>query len=181
MRRWPTAWAAGLFEGEGTIGTQTQNGRVRIRMALATTDHDILLRFQRIVGCGNITGPKWREKSTKPIWIWTVTSQDDIAKVSLLFSPYLGDRRRNALERAWHRYANQPEAMPRYRRGRHQEKTHCPHGHPYSGDNLVVYEREGARRCRECMRVQSYRRRHGLAIDAPVPPRFYSKRVWSRG
>lgn len=29
-------------------------------------------------------------------------------------------------------------------------KTHCPHGHPYSGDNLYVYN--GRRECRECRR-----------------------------
>ncbi len=32
-------------------------------------------------------------------------------------------------------------------------KTHCPKGHPYSGDNLIVYQRtSGPRRhCRECV------------------------------
>jgi len=149
------AWAAGLFEGEGTIGTQTAAGRVRIRMALGTTDRDVLDRFQKIVGCGNITGPKWREKSTKPLWLWTITSFDDVAKVSLLFSPFLGDRRRNALERAWHRYANQPE---RKWSGRNKDKTHCRAGHPLSGDNLIFDGR--ARRCRACRSEQSARRRH---------------------
>jgi hypothetical protein len=30
-------------------------------------------------------------------------------------------------------------------------KTHCPKGHPYSGENLYV-QRDGRRRCRECQR-----------------------------
>lgn len=30
-----------------------------------------------------------------------------------------------------------------------QEKTHCPHGHPYSGENLYV-DPSGGRRCRTC-------------------------------
>jgi hypothetical protein len=29
-------------------------------------------------------------------------------------------------------------------------KTHCPKGHPLSGDNLIVWN-DGRRRCRECM------------------------------
>lgn len=33
---------------------------------------------------------------------------------------------------------------------KHAEKTHCPKGHPYSGDNL--YEWRGSRFCRECRR-----------------------------
>lgn len=32
-------------------------------------------------------------------------------------------------------------------------KTHCPQGHPYSGDNLVVVK--GSRTCRECDRTRS--------------------------
>lgn len=31
-------------------------------------------------------------------------------------------------------------------------KTHCPHGHPYSGDNLIVDKKRGWRICRECRR-----------------------------
>ena len=45
-------------------------------------------------------------------------------------------------------------------RGRHinQRKTHCRHGHPYSGDNVRF---EGTRRyCRECVRQKSRRHYH---------------------
>lgn len=34
-------------------------------------------------------------------------------------------------------------------------KTHCPHGHEYAGDNVVIYD--GRRYCRECRR-QRWRR-----------------------
>ena len=39
-------------------------------------------------------------------------------------------------------------------------KTHCPQGHPYSGDNLYLHTRRGRgvqRQCRECRR-SAYRR-----------------------
>lgn len=42
----------------------------------------------------------------------------------------------------------------------HSRKTHCPHGHPYSGDNLYI-DKDGARRCRACQksdRVKEYHR-----------------------
>lgn len=42
------------------------------------------------------------------------------------------------------------ENMRRGRSGAHQlAKTHCPHGHPYQGENLCV-DRRGFRQCRAC-------------------------------
>lgn len=47
---------------------------------------------------------------------------------------------------------------PRSNAGKfHLAKTHCPHGHLYSGDNLAVYQ--GKRNCRECIRQRSRRYR----------------------
>jgi hypothetical protein len=33
----------------------------------------------------------------------------------------------------------------------HRARTHCPRGHPYSGDNLLTYK---GRHCRTCQRVK---------------------------
>ena len=46
-------------------------------------------------------------------------------------------------------------------------KTHCPQGHPYSGDNLVV--RGGSRRCRKCISehkkaTYAHNRAFGLSV-----------------
>jgi hypothetical protein len=169
-RREDIAWAAGLFEGEGTVGTQETAERIRVRFALAMTDEDVVRRFRRILGVGHVNGPNWHKGSTKPQWRWSATKRADVAIVSDLLYPFLGERRRNALERAWHAFANQPE--PR----RHKsEKTHCPQGHPYVGQNLVHRDGEG-RRCAECERQRSYRKNRGLHADAPVPARSYSKK-----
>lgn len=37
---------------------------------------------------------------------------------------------------------------------RQKAKTHCPRGHPYSGDNLFVRKITGYRECRMCMRLR---------------------------
>lgn len=51
--------------------------------------------------------------------------------------------------------------------GKHlSDRTHCPMGHPYSGDNLHV-KPSGARRCKQCSRMQSEKKRR----DAGVFPR----------
>lgn len=34
------------------------------------------------------------------------------------------------------------------------EKTHCPHGHPYSGANLYTEPKSGKRYCRTCRHEQ---------------------------
>ena len=36
-------------------------------------------------------------------------------------------------------------------------KTHCPQGHPYAGDNLVLFANGRHRRCRECHRQAQHR------------------------
>lgn len=36
-------------------------------------------------------------------------------------------------------------------------KTHCPHGHPYSGDNLYIIPGSGSRVCRTCARHRASR------------------------
>ena len=37
-------------------------------------------------------------------------------------------------------------------------KTHCPHGHPYSGDNLYISPGTLGRRCRVCIKIYNSRR-----------------------
>lgn len=59
---------------------------------------------------------------------------------------YVGTRKRNiadAVERS---------------RLRNLQKTHCPQGHPYEGDNLEI-KRSGARRCRTCARAAQRQKR----------------------
>jgi len=34
------------------------------------------------------------------------------------------------------------------------DKTHCPQGHPYSGENLRVNKKTGHRYCKQCSRDQ---------------------------
>lgn len=42
---------------------------------------------------------------------------------------------------------------------RNAAKTHCPKGHPYSGDNLYIIPSTGGRMCRECFRLRRLKRR----------------------
>lgn len=45
---------------------------------------------------------------------------------------------------------------------RHAEKTHCPKGHPYSGDNLYTHPIKGQRICRACGRIRTAQKREAI-------------------
>ena len=47
---------------------------------------------------------------------------------------------------------------------RNLAKTHCPHGHPYSGENLMI-KKDGTRACRTCKNVP---RRHPEGAIVPT-------------
>lgn len=49
-------------------------------------------------------------------------------------------------------------------RGDSRRRSHCPHGHSYSGSNLYVNPYTGKRLCRTCHRASDRRRRERLLI-----------------
>ncbi len=145
------AWAAGLFEGEGSITTQRSSHpgskRLRVRFSMSMTDKDVVERFHGIVGCGTVSGPTWHSGSTKPQWRWHACRPEAVGALVAMFRPYLGKRREATLLRCLREYQEQPPA-----RNFQREKTHCPHGHIYDEANTYRDSR-GARHCRACGRV----------------------------
>jgi hypothetical protein len=107
------AWAAGLFEGEGTVGaywnprkwtradgTVTLTRQCRIAASVVMTDDEPLRSFFAIVGVGNVTGPYVRGARPKerPFYCWRVTNSTGVRKVFRLIGPYLSSRRRAQFE-----------------------------------------------------------------------------------
>lgn len=89
-------WAAGLFEGEGWISIQGKSPSMGIQM----TDRDVLDKFQRAIGAGNIYYRKPRiyayEKvhTRKPQWAWRLNGFQRVQAVLAYLWPWLGMRRR---------------------------------------------------------------------------------------
>lgn len=50
-----------------------------------------------------------------------------------------------------------------------QKKTHCPNGHPYSGDNLIMHYRKNKNPTRECKKCNRERQRKlsGKRLNSP--------------
>jgi hypothetical protein len=84
-------WAAGLFEGEGTITRDKRCLSFELKMHL--TDLDVLHKLQATLGCGSIHPCRTTQKHHKPIWRWRVSNRKDIYRVLSSFLPYLGLRR----------------------------------------------------------------------------------------
>lgn len=91
-----TAWAAGLFEGEGYIQIRNREYGRECRLSLEMTDEDVVAKFARICG-GYVTGPKTRRSTPhsnrKPTWSWAIYRKDDVVALLQAFLPYLGKRR----------------------------------------------------------------------------------------
>ena len=94
------AWAAGFFEGEGSVSIQRDKRRPHHPgypvAQISNTDKEILDRFSLIIGVGSITGPKIRG-TNKPIWFWQATASNFYVAVEMLY-PRLGTRRRSRID-----------------------------------------------------------------------------------
>lgn len=85
-----TAWFAGLFEGEGTIGFGS-SGYPRIQIGMHGRDLDILQRCKDITAVGRLSGPYTTK--TGSVVFWTVTKMPDVWEVLVKILPLLGSRR----------------------------------------------------------------------------------------
>ncbi|HYY33714.1 MAG TPA: hypothetical protein VE693_09085 [Gaiellaceae bacterium] len=87
------AWAAGLFEGEGSITHVYGRTQLRIQMA----DHEVLERFLKIVGVGKIYAPYTKPHrdgfNRKPRWIW-ICEGPLAHTIFRTLAPWLSTRRR---------------------------------------------------------------------------------------
>lgn len=142
------AWAAGLFEGEGSI-THTRNSGRQSRqrwLTLSMTDGDVVRRFARVVACGTVklherTNPRW-----EPIYKWTCSRWADTERVLRAFLPYLG-KRRSAKARLLLADPAGPVGGP--------VKSHCKRGHPLRGEGSDVYVHNKVLHCRACQRERA--------------------------
>lgn len=89
------AWAAGLFEGEGSFGLRNNAGETYkyLTLQINMTDEDVLEKFYNIFQVG--TFRPWTPPShagRKPQWRWRVSGKDAEA-VAWALAPHLGKRR----------------------------------------------------------------------------------------
>ena len=143
------AWAAGLFEGEGSVFLVKSTPA----LSLTSTDLDVVERFKAIVGVGCIRARKHRPEHKLP-HEWRIGNFHDIQAVIAMLWRWLGARRRARATECL-LVARAGGLTPRHRRLR---ITECPQGHPFDVPNTYVTV-GGDRVCRAC-RNASVKRWH---------------------
>lgn len=89
------AWAAGLFDGEGTV-TILKN---RINASITMTDLDILEQMQYHFG-GSIYPVTKREEHWKDAWVWRKGNSIEVMEFLETLYPYLSARRQLRIQDA---------------------------------------------------------------------------------
>jgi len=95
------AWAAGIFEGEGTIiRAKTNKGASPWHASVSSTDKCVIDKLYAIFGMGKVYGPygyvngkSRRREHHKEYWRWVVHTKETVTAVFMLIYPYLSDRR----------------------------------------------------------------------------------------
>lgn len=93
------AWAAGIFEGEGSwfMARRTSPRPSQLRAEVTMTDEDTVRRFRQAVGFGQVypRNPAWMiENNRKPQWRWTGYGFENVQALAAMLWYGLGDRRR---------------------------------------------------------------------------------------
>ena len=110
INREDLAWAAGLFEGEGSFTFARRGKYVSIVAELGMTDEDRVKRFQEVLGIGNTTvHTKPIKTHWKTMYLWKTGSFEGVQAVISMLWPWLGPRRRNRAKEIlalWHQDKN---------------------------------------------------------------------------
>lgn len=147
------AWAAGLFEGEGTF-TYSPN---HVRAAINMTDFEPVRRFHRIVGWGRLVEKPSHNERWRDQLVWIVSDRAGVKAVLELLRPWLSERRIAQAENALDLQAAVTSERQRY----------CKNGHLRTEANTHVQRRRAGEpylRCYDCSR--EWKRREREARDA---------------
>lgn len=112
MDRIGLAWAAGLYEGEGTVGCYIQNKekwnrspQCSIKLAIIMTDPDILTEFSDVVNIGSVRGPfKGNGFGKKDLYRYNLSTFEHVQYVIAMLWPHLSVRRRQQYRNAVDKY-----------------------------------------------------------------------------
>ncbi len=108
MNEVDAAYAAGLYEGEGSTSFSDKANR-RLTVEIGMTDREPLDRFARIFDW-HVLGPYKNKsslrKSHKPWYKFRAQSYDGAMKIVTAIWPYLSPRRKGQITEAVHAYRN---------------------------------------------------------------------------
>lgn len=162
------AWAAGLFDGEGWASLtkhRSHTGFFALEAGVTQSSSEgipeVLRRFQRIVGVGNISGPIAQKDSSKPVYRWKTHGVGNVEPVIQVLWPWLSGPKREQARLALEVMRAQPR-LPRGNPAWGAYKTHCVNGHEYATARIRPYKsrhggtrRRDSKQCLACAREQA--------------------------
>jgi hypothetical protein len=168
------AWAAGLFDAEGSTSLSDHRSHAGYKVIEAAITQgggqsipEELARIHALLERGNVNGPYRQEGANKLIYRWRVSRVDDVRTLLHVLDPWLGEVKRAQALAA----LRVMDAQPALQRGRVEwgsHKTHCIHGHEYAFARIRPYvsrgvgaERRDSKQCLQCTREQARERRFG--------------------
>lgn len=136
------AWLAGFLEGDGCFCLQKHR---YASVKVSQTSRWPLEVCQRLLG-GTIHPRRHNQPNHRPVFYWSIGGPSAAGAMMTLFS-FLSPRRREQVKSVLRRWVTVPAKAAM--------RTHCPKGHPFSGDNLFIRtlkQGHAGRGCRECQR-----------------------------
>jgi len=119
------AWAAGFFDGEGSIGGYSNPEEAHISFVLRVyqTERTTLDRFHKaVLDIGAVNGPYFRQdrkEHHKPAYMYSVCGHPQVQAVIALLWPFLSQPKKNQTRKALRRLPLNPEQVrERQRAGR---------------------------------------------------------------
>jgi hypothetical protein len=180
------AWAAGLYDGEGSAYLLDHRSHVGYRIGeIAMTQcgtgiaPEVLRRLLLVAGVGHVNGPYVQNDANEDVYRWKVTAQGDLAPAIATLWPWLDNVKRAQASRVLDALALQPP-LPRGRPDWGNRKTHCVNGHEYATARVRAYAPHGRgvpvrenHRCLQCLREyareQRDKKRRSAADDDRRP------------
>jgi hypothetical protein len=165
------AWAAGLFDGEGSVYLlrhRTHDGYLYVEAALTQSGlvlPEVLTRFEHAVGYGRIYGPYPAEEPWLPVYRWKASRRPHVEDLVIRLRPWLGSVKRTQAEHALSAVSAQPR-LPRGNPSWGSHKSHCIRGHEYAVARIRPFvsrrggtQRRDSKQCLVCVREQARTRR----------------------
>lgn len=97
------AWAAGFWDGEGCVSLTFRgpSNTPRVVAQVAQVDREVLDKFSRIMGVGNVLGPyPARHENSQPYFCWRVEGAPHLRQIRDKLCQYLGSIKLEQIDNA---------------------------------------------------------------------------------
>lgn len=167
------AWAAGLFDGEGStclLKHRTHDGYFYLEASITQSSKngppEVLVRFRDLMAAGRVYGPyPPRPPARLPVYRWKLYPRPAIERVVGAIWPWLGPIKR-AQATAARDVIQAQRTLPRGNPAWGSHKTHCVHGHEYATARIRPFvtrgkntSRRDSKQCLACLREYARRKR----------------------